>query len=261
MLGIFDSHAHYDDARFDEDRDVLLCGMKDKGVSFIVNVSATKKGMADTLQLIEKYPFIYGSVGIHPEEVALLTDADLEYMKVAAKHDKIVAIGEIGLDYYYPEPPHDIQKEWFVKQLELACECEMPVIIHSRDAASDTLDILKQYTPSLPKGNPGVVHCYSYSAEIASVYVSMGYYIGIGGVLTFSNGKKLKQVAKEIPLERIVLETDCPYLAPVPHRGKRNDSGFLTHVADMLAEIKGITSKEVIDVTRNNALKMYGIEV
>ncbi len=261
MLGIFDSHAHYDDARFDEDRDELLLGMKDRGVSFIVNVSATKKGMADTMELIEKYPFVYGSVGIHPEDIASLTLSDLEDIKKAAKHDKIVAIGEIGLDYYYPEPPHDIQKEWFIRQLLLACECRLPVIIHSRDAANDTLEILKKYTPGLPEGNPGVIHCYSYSAELAAVYISMGYYIGIGGVLTFSNGKKLKQVAKEIPLERIVLETDCPYLAPVPHRGKRNDSGLLIHVADMLAEIKGITSEEVIDVTRNNALKMYGIEV
>lgn len=261
MLGIFDSHAHYDDESFDGDRDELLRLMNGAGVSYIVNVSATRKGLADTVDLINKYPFVYGSAGFHPEDVARLTESDIGDMIKALSMDKIVAVGEIGLDYHYPEPEPKVQREWFIRQLNIACEYNMPVIIHSRDAAEETMDIMKEYAKKLPKGNPGVIHCYSYSAELAEQYVDMGYYIGIGGVLTFSNAKKLKRVADIVPIERILLETDCPYMAPTPHRGERNDSRLLVYIAKELAGIKGISYEDVVRITAENAMRMYGIEV
>lgn len=261
MLGIFDSHAHYDDSRFDEDREELLTKMAEAGVTYIVNVSADMESVIGNREIVKKYPFIYGSAGVHPEDADKLTDADMDIIREAAGDEKIVAIGEIGLDYHYPEPERSIQKEWFIKQLDIAAELQMPVIIHSREAAEDTMNILSSYNGRLFKGNAGVVHCYSYSVEMALKYIDMGYNIGVGGVLTFSNAKKLKEVVKNIPLEKIVIETDCPYLAPTPHRGERNDSRLLIYVADAIAEIKGVSRQEVISVTCENALKMYRIEV
>lgn len=258
--GIFDSHAHYDDKQFDEDRAELLAGMAERGVEYILNAGSSVETTLMTVELSKEYPFIYGSAGIHPEECGETTEADIEIIKkVAVENDKIVAIGEIGLDYYWPEPDRDVQKVWFDRQLKLACELELPVIIHSRDAAEDTMTYLKRYTPDLPKGRCGIVHCFSGSVEYALEYVKMGYYIGIGGVLTFKNAKKLKQVAEAVPIERIVIETDCPYMAPVPHRGKRNDSGHLTFVVAELAAIKGMSEEEVVRITTENALKVYGI--
>ncbi len=261
MLGIFDSHSHYEDGRFDEDRDELLSSMSDRGVELIVNVGSSIDTTKKTIELIKKYPFVYGSAGVHPEECANLCDEDIDWLETVCADSKIVAVGEIGLDYYWPEPEHDIQKKWFRKQLDLAVKVEKPVIIHSRDAAKDTMDILKEYDGKLLAGNPGVIHCFSYSPEIADEYIKMGYYIGVGGVVTFNNAKKLKSVVSHIPMERMLIETDCPYMAPVPYRGKRNDSGYLSYVVDAIAEIKGIQRDEVIMITRNNAIKMYGIEV
>ncbi len=261
MLGIFDSHAHYDDARFDEDRQELLAKMADAGVAYIVNVSADMESVKGNRELVKRYPFIYGSAGVHPEDADKLTDADMDIIREAAGDEKIVAIGEIGLDYHYPEPERSVQKEWFVKQLDIAAKLQMPVIIHSREAAEDTMNILCGYKDRLLKDNTGVIHCYSYSVEMALKYIEMGYNIGVGGVLTFSNAKKLKEVVKNIPIEKIIIETDCPYLAPAPHRGERNDSRLLTYVADAIAEIKGIDRQEVIRITCENTLKMYRIEV
>ena len=216
---IFDTHAHYDDEAFDEDREELLWKMKEQGVEFIVNVGASIASTKKTIELVQRYPFLYGAVGIHPSETEELKEEDMLWLKKASVQKDIVAIGEIGLDYYWPEPDREIQKKWFIRQLALASEVKLPVIIHSRDAAEDTLEILKEWDKDK---TGGVIHCFSYSKEIAREYLSMGYYFGIGGVLTFKNARKLVEAVEIIPMEKILLETDCPYLAPEPYRGKRN---------------------------------------
>ena len=254
---IFDSHAHYDDEAFDGDREELLESLKKSGIEKVVNVGASIKTSIASIELTEKYDFIYASIGVHPSETEELTEEKIDELKEYSKLDKVVAIGEIGLDYYYPTPNRDLQKKWFYKQLDLAVETELPIIIHSRDAAKDTMDILKEYQGKISRG---VIHCYSYGVEMAKEFVNMGYYIGIGGVLTFNNAKKLKEVAKEIPIDKIVIETDCPYLSPVPNRGKRNSSLNLEYVVKELALIKGISEEEVKEITYNNAKKLYGLE-
>ncbi len=254
---IFDSHAHYDDEAFEEDRDLLLSSMQANGIDTIVNVGASIESSGSSLQLAETYDFIYAAVGVHPSDTDELNEENyLELCKLMDK-EKVVAVGEIGLDYYWDTPSRDIQKKWFVRQLNTAVEKNKPVIIHSRDAAADTLDIMKA---EKPWDQGGVIHCFSYSVEMAREYLNHGFYIGIGGVLTFHNAKKLKEVAEYVPLNQIVLETDCPYLAPVPNRGKRNSSLNLTYVADMLAEIKGIAREEIERVTYENACRLYRIK-
>lgn len=251
---IFDSHAHYDDEAFDEDRDELLHSMSSNGVECIVNVGASMETSRSSIALAEKYENIYASVGAHPNETGDLTNQDMKQLKDWASHPKVVAIGEIGLDYHFLEPDEKIQQKWFRQQLDVAVETGLPVIIHSRDAAKDTMDILKEYQGKL---TGGVVHCYSYSEEMAKEYLKMGYYIGIGGVLTFKNAKKLKEVVSMVPLERIVLETDCPYLAPEPNRGKRNDSTNIRYVVRKIAELKNETEQHIIDVTNAAARQLY----
>jgi len=253
-MRIFETHAHYDDQAFDEDRDAILQELEQKGIQRIVNMGASMRGCVDTLALMDKYPFVYGAIGIHPEECGNMTKEDLKFLRENCKHKKCLAIGEIGLDYYWPEPDHEIQKEWFVRQLELAREVGLPVVIHSRDAAKDTMDLMKAHHG---EEIGGVIHCFSYSKEIALEYVKMGFYIGVGGVVTFKNGVKLKEVVEAVPMERIVLETDSPYLAPVPNRGKRNDSGNLLYVAEEIARIKGISVEEVCERTWENACRLY----
>ena len=252
---IFDTHAHYDDEAFNEDRDQILSSMKDGGVGCIVNVCASVGGFGGTLELMKAYPFVYGAVGVHPDDAGIMTQDTLDEIRRLSHMEKMVAIGEIGLDYYWDKENHDLQKEWFIRQLDLARKKEKPVIIHSREAAADTMEIMKEYASGLR----GVIHCYSYSAEMAKEYVKMGYYIGIGGVVTFKNAKKLKQVVQEIPLESIVLETDCPYLAPVPYRGKRNSSLYLPYVAEEIAALKGAAAEDVVLQTEENARKLYGL--
>ena len=252
---IFDTHAHYDDGQFDTDREELLGAMEAGGVGTIVDAGSTLESWDKILELTERYPFIYGAIGIHPDEAGTLDEAGMERMAKLLDGDKIVAVGESGLDYYWDKENHDVQKHWFIRQLDMAREKQMPVIIHSREAAADTMDIMKQHA----SGMKAVIHCYSYSAEMAKEYVKMGYYIGVGGVVTFKNAKKLKQVVQEIPLERILLETDCPYLAPVPFRGKRNSSLNLPYVAEAIAELKGTTAEEVIQQTEKNARELYGL--
>ncbi|HJD47303.1 MAG TPA: TatD family hydrolase [Candidatus Mediterraneibacter norfolkensis] len=252
---IFDTHAHYDDEQFEADRDELLKSMAAGGIGTIVDAGSTLESWDKILELTEKYPFVYGAIGIHPDEVGTLNEDEMKRMSALLDRDKIVAVGEIGLDYYWDKENHDIQKKWLIRQLDLAREKQMPVIIHSREAAADTMDIMKAHAA----GMKAVIHCYSYSAEMAREYVKMGYYIGVGGVVTFKNAKKLKTVVEEIPLERILLETDCPYLAPVPFRGKRNSSLNLPYVAEEIAELKGITSEEVIQQTERNARELYGL--
>ena len=260
MLGMIDSHAHYEDKAFDEDRDELLGSMSSKGVDLIVNVGSSIDTTRKTLEYIYQYPFVYGTAGVHPEECGEMTDVDIAILEQAATHKKVVAIGEIGLDYYWPEPDHEVQQKWFHKQLELAVKLQMPIIIHSREAALDTLRILKEYQSKLLPEKCGVIHCFSYTTEIAREYIDMGYYIGVGGVVTFNNAKKLKQVVADIPLKHIVIETDSPYMAPVPNRGDRNCSAYLTYVVDEIAAIKQIPREEVVRVTSQNALDLYRIE-
>ena len=254
---IFDTHAHYDDERFDEDRDALLRSMKDAGIGNIVNIGANMASSQRSLDLAAEYDFMYAAVGVHPSDCAELDDEKIEKLNEMSSFPKCVAIGEIGLDYYWPEPEHDLQKKWFKRQIALAREVELPIIVHSRDAAADTVDILKSENAG---ELGGVVHCFSYSKEVAQECVKMGFYIGIGGVLTFKNGRKMKEVAEAIPMERIILETDCPYLAPEPFRGKRNSSLYLPYVVSAMAQIKGISEEEVISITEANAREMYRLK-
>ncbi len=251
----FDSHAHYDDERFDEDRESLIQGLREKGVDFIVNAAADMKSCHTSLALAEKYPFIYSSIGVHPHDVKDLTDADIEEMKQLAAHQKVVAIGEIGLDYYYDNSPREDQRKWFKVQLELAKELDLPVIIHSREASQETFDIIVESGVK-----EGVIHCFSGSYELAKEYVKRGFYIGVGGSLTFKNAKKTVEVVEGIGLEHILIETDCPYLTPVPHRGERNDSSYLKFVVEKIAQIKGISMDEVAKVSTENAKKLFRIQ-
>lgn len=252
---IFDSHAHYDSSQFDSDRDALLRSMEEKGVGTVITVGATLKSCRDVVELAQTYPHVYAAVGLHPDEVGDLNEETFAFVKEQCRRDKVVAVGEIGLDYYWDKESHETQKKWFIRQLDLARELQLPVMIHSREAAADTMELMKEHA----NGLPGVIHCFSYSPEQAREYVKMGFYIGVGGVVTFKNGKKLKEVVAEIPLERILLETDAPYLAPVPHRGERNSSLYLPYVVEEIATIKGVTPEEVIAVTEQNAKELFGI--
>lgn len=251
---IFESHAHYDDEAFNEDRETLLASMQENGIGTIINVGASIASTQSTITLTQQYPFLYGAAGVHPSETAELDEDKLCWLEQQCRREKIVAVGEIGLDYHWPEPDRVLQKYWFEKQLELAARVNLPLIIHSREAAKDTLDIMKAHHT---QDSRGVIHCFSYTKEIAQEYIAMGYYIGIGGVITFSNAKKLKEAAAAIPIEKILLETDCPYLAPVPNRGKRNSSLNLPYVAQEIAQIKGISREEVVSITSENAQRLF----
>lgn len=253
---IFETHAHYDDEAFAQDRDTLLSAMPGHGIGFIVNVGASLDSTAKSIALAGKYSFVYAAAGVHPSETAELNEENFSRLRSLCLEKKVVAVGEIGLDYYWGEPAHDVQKKWFERQLGLAREIKKPVIIHSRDAAKDTYDIM---AANKAAEIGGVVHCYSYSAQMALDYVRMGFYIGIGGVVTFKNGRKMREVAEAVPLGKILLETDSPYLAPEPHRGKRNSSLNLPYVAEEIARIKGVSYDEVVEVTAGNAKKVYRV--
>ncbi len=253
---IFETHAHYDDPAYDEDRDYLLSHMAENGIGHIVCASAEWDSFEAIFDICNRYPFCHLTLGIHPSNSLELTAERRPVFEALIKDKKPVAIGEIGLDYHYDEPPREVQREAFIYQLKLAKEFDLPVIIHSRDAAEETFEIIKEYMP--PK--KGVIHCFSSSLELASEYVKLGFLIGIGGVVTFKNGKKLKEVAAGIPLESILLETDCPYLAPVPHRGERNSSLYIPLIAEEIAALRGITKDRVIEATEANAKKLFNIE-
>lgn len=271
---IIDTHAHYDDKAFEEDREELLRSMVQSAmpqavvpqstmpqgdnaqttIHRIVNVGSSLGACRRTIGLMKEYDFIYGALGVHPTDSGELTEDDIQWLKEQCALEKCVAVGEIGLDYYWDEPEREIQKKWFARQLHLAKEVKLPVVIHSRDAAQDTVDIMKaEHAEEIG----GVIHCFSYGKELAKIFLDMGFFIGVGGVVTFNNGRKLKEVVEYVPLDRIVIETDCPYLAPVPFRGKRNDSRKLTHVVQQIAEIKGISVEEVEEATFRNAFKLY----
>lgn len=248
----FDTHAHFDDEKFDENRDALIEEMHSKGVDYIINVGADIKSSVKSMELAEKYDFIFAAVGVHPHEVENMTDEDIERLRKFAEYEKVVAIGEIGLDYYYDFSPRDKQRYWFKRQLELAYELNLPVSIHSRDAAKETFDIIK--SSSVRKG---VIHAYSGSVEMAKDYIDMGFYIGVGGVVTFKNAKKLIDVVSFLPIERILLETDSPYLSPVPVRGTVNNSQNLKYIVQKISEIKQIEPEKVCEITAQNAKGIF----
>ena len=254
---IFETHAHYDDDAFAEDREEVLKRVLDSGVAYIMNVGSNMQSTEETLEFTRKYPFVYGAAGVHPNEADELDEALFARLQEIVKEEKILAVGEIGLDYYWDEPSRDIQKKWFVRQLALAKESGLPVIIHSRDAAKDTYDIMKA---EKAEEIGGVIHCFSYGKEMAELYLNMGFYLGIGGVVTFKNSKKLKEVVEFAPLDRLVTETDSPYLAPVPNRGKRNDSSNIVHIIDMIAELKGMEREAVEQQLFENAKRLYRMQ-
>lgn len=256
---IFDTHAHYDDEAFEEDRGALLASLAEQGIGRAVNVAADLPSVSTSLTLAQQYPFIYAAVGVHPSNVQELTERDYEWLEEKLETPKAVAVGEIGLDYYWDKEPgvQARQRESFSRQLQLAKKLDKPVIIHSRDAAKDTLDVMAAEGGSQLRA---VIHCFSYTKETAREFQKWDYYFGIGGVLTFKNAKKLKEAAAELPIERILLETDCPYLAPEPYRGKRNSSLYLPQVVAALAELKGLTCQEIEDITWHNGCRFYGLE-
>lgn len=250
---IFDTHSHYDDEKFNPDREELLKGLQGQGVSFVVSCGCDLQSTEFNKELADKYDFLYFAAGFHPENLEGVTDSDIDKIEEIAKNEKCVAIGEIGLDYYWMSSSKDIQKEYFTKQIELAKKLDLPIIVHDRDAHGDTLDILKATKPK------GVVHCFSGSKEMAKEIIKLGMYIGLNGVATFKNARKSLEVVKEIPIERLVLETDCPYLAPEPHRGKRNDSSYIPFIAERIGEELSLSAQEVLDITSENAKRLYNL--
>lgn len=253
---IFETHAHYDDERFLEDQDEVIESMPEKGIGRIINVGASIESSKTSLDLAKKYEYVYAAVGVHPSGVDGLNEETFSWLKEQTSDDKTVAIGEIGLDYYWDKESEvqKMQRMWFRRQMELARVVNLPVIIHSRDAAEDTMTLMKEIHA---EEIPGVIHCYSYSKEMALEFIKMGYYIGVGGVVTFKNAKKLKEAVEAIPLERILLETDCPYMAPEPNRGTRNDSSNIPYVIAKIAELKGISEEEIERVTEENARRLF----
>lgn len=250
---IFDTHAHYDDSRFDEDRDELLCSLKEKGVSHIINCGCDLKSSLTTLALSEKHDFIYAAVGVHAHEAEEATESDLTEIEKLYENKRVVAVGEIGLDYHYDFSPRERQLEVFERQLILANKLELPVIVHDRESHEDTMNLLKKHKPK------GVVHCFSGSAEMAKEIVKLGMYIGIGGAVTFKNAKKPVEVVEYLPIDRLLLETDAPYMTPVPYRGQRCDSAHIAYTAEKIAEIKGLDVQELIDICNENAKRLFNI--
>jgi TatD DNase family protein len=249
---IYDSHAHYDDERFDDCREELLAALPNNNIYRVINVGADMPSSHSSIALAEKYPYIYAAVGVHPHDVLNMAEKDIDTLRELAEHPKVVAIGEIGLDYHYDGDYKEEQHRWFKRQLELADEVKLPIIVHSREASQDSFDII-----SASRVRSGVIHAYSGGVEMAREYIKMGFYIGVGGVVTFKNAKKLVEVVKNIPLESILLETDAPYLAPEPVRGTCNNSQNIEFVAQKISEIKQIDKQCVIDVTRNNAERLF----
>lgn len=256
MEMLFDTHAHLEDERFDQDREQLIEELPEKGVAYVVNVGSTLETSRMSVELAARYPFIYAAVGVHPHEVSQMSSRDLATLEAMATGQKVVAIGEIGLDYYYDFSPRELQREWFAQQIDLAYSLGLPIIIHDREAHADVLDILKAKKDRIVGG---VMHCYSGSWEMAKDFMDLGLYISLGGPVTFKNAKRPVEVAQKIPLDRLVIETDSPYLAPTPHRGKRNNPAYVGLVAQKIAEIRGMSFEEIAEITLNNAKKLFKI--
>lgn len=250
---IFDSHAHYTDKAFNDDRKNMLGSLKESGICGVINCGADLESSKESLKLAEEYDYIYFACGIHPEEVENLPENYVDILRNLAKHKKCVAIGEIGLDYYWCQDTKEKQKEVFEKQLLLAEELNLPIIVHDREAHGDTLEILKKHKPQ------GVLHCFSGSVEMAKEVLKLGMYIGFGGALTFKNARKAIEVAEMLPPNRLLLETDCPYMAPVPMRGKRNDSSLIPFVAEKIGEITGLNPQEVLNIATENTKRLFNV--
>ena len=255
MSMIFDVHAHYDDDKFNDDRFQVLSSMPEKGVCCIINAAVDIETARLSIEYAEKYNYVYAAVGLHPECANKAEEGYIDRLNNLAKHKKAVAIGEIGLDYYWDTVPREAQKKVFIQQIELAKELNLPVVVHDRDAHGDTMNILRQYMPS------GIVHCFSGSVEMCREVVKLGMYISLGGAVTFKNAKRSAVVAKDIPLDRLLLETDAPYMAPVPFRGKRCDSSMIKYTAEKIAEIRGITVEELLNAAAENACRLFNIEL
>lgn len=246
-MGIFDTHAHYDDAAFDEDRDPLLRSLPSAGVCGVLNAATGVASAQASLRMAEAYPFVYAAVGVHPSDLDTADDSTLDRLTALAAHKKAVAIGEIGLDYHYDAFPRQVQQAWLTRQVELAKELDLPVILHDREAHEDTLKVLKQYRPH------GVVHCFSGSVEMMREVVKLGLFIGLGGAVTFKNARKPLEVAAAVPDDRLLLETDAPYMAPAPYRGKRCDSAMIARTAECIAAVRGCTVEALLAQTEQNA--------
>ena len=255
MNNIFDSHAHYDSEAFDEDRDSLVASLPDKGICGVINCASDIATSHTSLELAQKYPFIYAACGVHPHEAQEAAGNWLDELKLLCRNDKCVAIGEIGLDYHYDFSPRELQKEFFGRQLALAKELDLPVVVHDREAHEDTLELLRRYAPK------GVVHCFSGSVEMAKEVVKLGMYIGLGGAVTFKNARKPLEVATYVPDDRLLIETDSPYMTPVPFRGKRCDSSYIPYTAEVLAGVRGVSAQDILDLTRRNADTLFRLEL
>lgn len=253
MKKIFDSHAHYDDKKFNPDRDKLLAELYDRGVVGIINCAANVKSAEKSLDLASKYEYIWAAVGCHPHSSSSLTEGDYDRIRQLAKEKKAVAIGEIGLDYHYDFSPREVQRESFERQLSLATELDLPVIVHDREAHRDTMEALKKYRPR------GVIHCFSGSVEMAREAIDLGLYIGLGGAVTFKGAKKPVEVASFAPLDRLLLETDAPYMAPVPFRGRRCDSEMILYSAQKIADIKNKSLDEILKAGEENAKLLFDL--
>lgn len=253
---LFDTHAHLDDSRFDEDRDELIKSLNDKNVSTVLTVGCDTESSKEAIKLSDKYDFIYAAVGIHPHECENISEEEIEEIAGLCKNPKVKAIGEIGLDYYYDNAFRDVQIKWFERQMQLASDLKLPFIIHNREAHEDTMKVLRKFCPS---EMTGVIHCFSGSVEMSREIFKMGLFISVGGTLTFKNSVKVKEVLKSAPIERVLIETDCPYLTPEPHRGERNDPSYTVYVSEKIAELKNMSTEEVIKITSDNGKKLFGI--
>ncbi len=256
MKSIIDSHAHLDDEQFDEDREELIASLSEKFIAYVINPSSDMLTSRRVVDMTKKYDNIFAAVGIHPHDAETMKDGDLEELKELSKNDKVVAIGEIGLDYYYDNSPRELQKEVFRKQLALASQLNLPVIIHTREAMGDTFDILNEFKGKVK----GVMHCYTGSIEMAERFMELGFYISIAGPVTFKNAVNVREMAKEIPLDRLLIETDSPYLSPEPKRGRRNNPTHVIHVAEKLAELKGLLIDEIIENSRKNTMELFSLK-
>ncbi|MBQ8016138.1 MAG: TatD family hydrolase [Clostridia bacterium] len=252
---IFDSHAHYDSEVFNDDRKELVSALPERGVCGIINCASDMVSSLTSLELADEFSFVYAACGVHPHEAEGCKQGYLSVLKKLCAEEKCVAVGEIGLDYHYDFSPRDVQQKVFEQQIVLAKELDLPIIVHDREAHEDTMTLLKRYKPK------GVVHCFSGSAEMAKEVVKLGMYIGLGGAVTFKNARKPREVAAVVPEDRLLIETDCPYMTPVPFRGQRCDSSFIPYTAEVLAEVRGVTPQEILDLTRKNANTLFGLEL
>ena len=251
---VFDSHAHLDHRRFDPDREEIFLSLQESGVGYVMNIGCDLTSSMKSVRLAEQYPFVYAAVGSHPDDAANFTEATLTMYRQLAQNPRVKAIGEIGLDYYYDDNPPSVQKACFEKQMALAAELDLPVIVHDRDAHGDVLDIVRRY-PTVR----GVFHCYSGSAEMAREVVKLGWYLGFTGVVTFKNARRAVEAVQAVPMDRLLAETDCPYMAPEPHRGKRNDSRLVPLVVETMARLRGVSFEEMTRITTENAKRLFRI--